>query len=119
MEVNKLECDHVETELHYTRRISPNFPSAPFSLSLSDSVVLSVQMAHINKADSHTSVNNLFISPSTTDTQEESTRALTLSSSSPPPLLLSSSRSVSRTARLRARGTVSLKQTLTVWWISL
>lgn len=68
-EVNNLELDSVEADLLYQLRISPNFPSAPPippSLSLSlFTLVLSVQMAHINKADSHTSVSNLFISPQT------------------------------------------------------
>lgn len=43
--------------------------------------VLCLQMAHINKADSHTSVSNLFISPSdSTETHEESPWLLTLPS---------------------------------------
>ena len=69
-EVNNLGLDRVETDLLYQLRISPDFPSA-LSLSLA-APVLSVQMVHINKADSHTSVSNLFISPQTEQTRRRS-----------------------------------------------
>lgn len=65
-EAKILELDCVETDLLYRLRISPHFPSA---LS---APVLSVQMAHINKADSHTSMSNLFISPQTEQTRGRS-----------------------------------------------
>lgn len=64
MEVNNLEVSSVETDLLYQLRISSKMPfPCPVSISLSLCSVLSLQMAHINKADSHTSVSNLFTSP--------------------------------------------------------
>lgn len=64
MEVNNLEFNSVETDLLYRLRISSKMPfPCPVSDSLNLGSVLSLQMAHINKADSHTSVSNLSTSP--------------------------------------------------------
>lgn len=76
VEVNNLELYGAETDLLYQLRISSNIPSLcrvspSLSLSLS-ALVRSLQMAHINKADSHTSVSNLFISPQTEQTHRRS-----------------------------------------------
>lgn len=71
VEVNNLELYCVETDLLCWLKNLLISPLRSLRLSLS-APVLSVQMAHINKADSHTSVRNLFISPQTELTRRRS-----------------------------------------------